>query len=174
MGRPSKLTDKQWEEVSNRALNGEPVRALAREFGIAESTMREKITAHHRKLKQVANQIVEAKQALRELPAPAQITAQRLADDMDAIFINLSSAGKFGAMIARHTLGIAAKQVGKVNPDDPMESADILQGVAALTRVANEASTLGRDLIKTRAQMKEPEPDEAEEKVTRIVLVGKA
>ena len=37
MGRPSKLSPKQWAEVERRTAEGEGARALAREFGISEA-----------------------------------------------------------------------------------------------------------------------------------------
>src|ERR1700744_6598928 len=47
MGRRSLLTPKQWEEVERRALLGaEPVRTLAREYGIEEAAIRHRINNH--------------------------------------------------------------------------------------------------------------------------------
>ena len=61
MGRRSKLTDKQWIEIERRHLDGESIRSLAKEFKVAESSIRERISAQSKRIIDVANQIVETK-----------------------------------------------------------------------------------------------------------------
>lgn len=46
MGRRSKLTAAQWEEVVRRRLCGESGRSLGREFSIAEAAIRAHISSH--------------------------------------------------------------------------------------------------------------------------------
>ena len=64
MGRPSKLTEKQWQEIDARLLKGEPGRSLAREYDVSEATIRKRFGAHHKQIKTVANQLVAAEMAL--------------------------------------------------------------------------------------------------------------
>ena len=171
MGRKSKLTEKEWDELSRRALAGTPVRQLAREVGISESSIREKISAQNRKIKRLAEQKVRVEEEIKALPVSAQTQVSILASEMMAISANLATAGKFGSIVARHSMGIAAKQMAKVDQNEPMESAEILQGVAALTRIANESSTIGLNLMKKN----EAALDEQEHKTqqpTKIVLVS--
>lgn len=148
MGRRSKLTEKQWMEISQRALNGEPMRALAREFGIAESSLREKISAQNAQIKALANQKVTLESKIKALPVTAQVQVFNLADELAAIQTNIVGAGRYGSVIAKHSLKIAAKQMATVDPDDPMESADTLQAISGLTRIANDASTIGMTLTR--------------------------
>lgn len=54
---------------------------------------------------------------------------------MIAISMHLASAWKLGAMVAKKTMHIAALQAGKMNPDNPMESAEVLQRMSALARI---------------------------------------
>lgn len=149
MGRPSKLSEKQWHDVEAMVLAGKPLRSIAKQFGISESSIRGRLSAQIAETKAVANQIVDTKQRLSALPISAQIRAQQLADEMLAVSAYLASAAQHGAKVSRESMELAAKQFESVNHDDPMESADILQGIAALTRIANESSTIGRDLLKT-------------------------
>jgi hypothetical protein len=159
MGRPSKLKEKQWDEVRERVLRGEPVRAIAREYGITEGAIRQRVSTQADVIKDVARQIVQTEQALHALPVSAQVSAQRLADEIMAISTNLASAGKSGSIVARSVMEIAAKQVQKVNQDDPMESAEILQGVSALGRIANESSSIGMQMVKIVKESKEEGKD---------------
>ena len=101
MGRKSKLTEKQWAKVRERVLAGEKVASLAREYGVAPSTMREKITVETETVKSLAKQIVETEQRKNNLPLSVVIQAISLADKMLAISMALSDAAVAGAMTAK-------------------------------------------------------------------------
>lgn len=152
MGRKSKLTELQWDEVARRALNGEKVRPLAREFGITESAIRQRISSPNKRIKHLAEQKVAIETEIRQLPIKTQAQISILADELMSISINLASAGKFGSMVAKHSMGLAAKSMAKVNKDDPMDSADLLQGVAALTRISNDASVIGNNMLRLKTE----------------------
>lgn len=151
MGRKSKLTEKQWAEVEHRLLHGESRRAVARDYGISEAAVREKLSARVEQTKAIANQIYTTNQLVKSLPMAQQISAQNLAEEMLAISTNLASAGRNGAIISSRIMQIAVEQSGRINRDDPMESADVLQGIAALTRISNDASTIGMNMAKLQA-----------------------
>ncbi len=85
MGRKSALTEAQWAEIIRRNLNGESIRSLAKEFGLSESAVREKISAQAKKIKNAGNQIVAAKRAVNELPFAAQIAAHTYAEKIMAM-----------------------------------------------------------------------------------------
>ena len=150
MGRRSKLTEKQWAEIDKRLRAGEKIRPLAREFDVAESCIRDKFSAQQIKI--IANQIVTAENELNALPLAVQITAHEEINKLRAISANLENAAHYGAITAHSLSRIAAKQTEKVNKDDPMESADVLQGIAALTKLSNEASSLGMSLMAVSAR----------------------
>ena len=149
MGRPSKLNEKQWTGIGERLLKGEKARALAREFKVAESTIRERFSALHGNVKAVANQVVAAEQALRALPVSAQISALNLADELRAISTHLAGAAKYGAATSHRLSGIAHSNVQKIDDATPLnaESLENLKGVAVLTKMANEAATIGANLL---------------------------
>lgn len=159
-GRKSKLSEQQWNEIRKRLLAGETGRDLAKEFGVSESAIRLKFSAQIAKIKTVANQIVTAEKTLHTMPISAQIATLTLADDLRSISSHLSSAARFGAATAHRLSGIAHTQVAKVDDADPMESQEALQAIAALTKISNDASKLGLDLIV--ASKKDPLPDEGE------------
>lgn len=159
-GRKSKLSEQQWNEIRKRLLAGEKTRDIAREFSMAESTIRERFSDEISKIKTVANQIVTTEKVLHSLPISAQIATLALADDLRSISSHLSSAARFGAATAHRLSGIAHAQVAKVDDADPMESQETLQAIAALTKMSNDASKLGLDLIV--ASKKDPLPDESE------------
>jgi len=149
MGRPSKLTDAKWAEVGRRRLAGGSDRALGREFGISESAIRARFSAQHRNVKSVANQLVSAEQALRDLPVSAQLSALSLADELRAVSMHLAGAAKFGSASAHRLAGIAHGKVGEIDDAAPMDgdSLEALKGISALTRLANEAASTGLNLL---------------------------
>ena len=163
MGRKSKLTDKQWQEAQARALEGESIRSLAKAFGIAESTMREKISGETAQIKSVANQIVATNMAVKALPISAQITAHSLASRLQAITENMLGAADQSAATAHRLSAIANNQVQQINDVDPFGEVgpDAMRGIAALTNLANEAAKIPLNLINANkeqmSKMQEPE-----------------
>jgi hypothetical protein len=145
MARKSPLTDKQWAEIEKRLLAGEKCRVLSREFGVAESTIRTRLSAQTAQIKAVAHQMVAAEEAFKSLPISAQISAQSLIDDLRAISTHLAGAAKFGAMTAHRLNGIAHQHAQDL--DDVEPSMEKLGTVAKLSAVANEAAKTGLNLL---------------------------
>ncbi|SAL25877.1 helix-turn-helix domain-containing protein [Caballeronia telluris] len=147
MGRKSKLTDDQWEQIKRRLLEGESRRAIAKEFGISESSIREKVSAQVSEIKSVANQIVITERALSALPISAQITAQNLASKLRSISNHLASAADYGAATAHRLSALAHSEVEKIDDANPLSSAESLRGIAALTSLANESGKIALNLL---------------------------
>jgi len=158
-GRPSKLNENQWNEIRKKLLAGERSRDLAKEYGISNSAIRQKFNIQVAEIKTVANQIVTAEQKLHALPISAQIATLTLVDELRSISMHLSSAARFNAATANRLSSIAHAQVEKVDDVDPMESQETLQAIAALTKMSNDASKLGMELIV--ASKKDPLPDDS-------------
>jgi hypothetical protein len=68
-------------------------------------------------------------------------------NELRAISNNLATAARFGSKTAMDLSIIANEQVSKINADDPMDSAEVLQGISALTKIANESASIGINLI---------------------------
>lgn len=152
MGRKSKLTDEQWGEIEKRLLAEEPARALAREYKVSEAAIRARKSAHVKEIKAVANQIVETHAALKALPISAQVSAHNLADELISISQNLAGAARYGAMTAHRLSGLAHTQTDKVDEVDPLKTLDVLRGVATLTKMANESSEIGINLLRANKE----------------------
>lgn len=155
MARPSKLTEKQWNQIRERLLAGEPGRRLADEFGVSEAAIRKRLGAQCAQIKVVANQVVAAEAAVRALPVSAQIAALNLADELRSISTHLASAAKFGAATSHRLLGIANAKVQEVDDATPLDEASLesLKGVAVLTKIANDSSTIGLNLLAANKDM---------------------
>lgn len=149
MARPSKLTEKQWAQVEVRLLAGEKAAALAKEYGVDRAAITRKFSQQVTNVKAVANQIVAADVALKNLPVAQQIQAVTLADELKAISTHLAGAAKFGASTAHRLSGIANGKVQEIDDAAPLdeESLNTLKGIAVLTRMANDASQIGVNLL---------------------------
>lgn len=151
MGRPSKLSPEQWAEVDRRRIEGESRRALAREFGISETSMREREEkiGQTPTVQKVAHMLVEADAALKSLPISAQVSAQNLAGKLKSISDSLASAADLGAKTAHRLQALANTEVNKVDDADPLakSSVDALKGVSALTRLANDSASIALNLL---------------------------
>ena len=160
MGRPSKLTEKQWAEIAKRMLAGEKGRVLAREFGVSETAIRLRLSSQTKEIKSVANQVFAAESAFKSLPLTSQIAARNFADDLHAMNMHMAGAGKFNSATSHRLAGIAHGQVVKVDDSNPMESHEALQGVAALLKLSNESAIIPLGLMKANAdQMKASQID---------------
>ena len=152
MARPSKLTDAQWEEIGKRLLQGEATSALAREYGVSKGAISQRFSKRTETVKAVANQIVETDRALSLLNVSEQIAACDLAVQLKSISQHLASAANYGAMTAHRLSAMANTQLDKVDDVNPMETADVLQGVAALTKMANSSSEIALNLLRANKE----------------------
>lgn len=149
MGRKSKLTDAQWQDIGARLLKGEKGRVLAREFGVSEAAIRARFSARNEEIKTVANQIVATEAALKALPISAQIAAHNLAGDLIAMSTHLAGAGKYGAATAHRLNGIAHAKAQEIDDAAPLDdqSRAALRDVAVLTEMANKSSFIAVNLL---------------------------
>jgi hypothetical protein len=131
-------------------LEGESGRALAEEFGVSETAIRKKVSSQVSEIKTVANQIATAQTALSKLPISSQISAQTLAQRLMSISNHLASAADYGAATAHRLAGIAHMKVAEIDDAAPLteDSVQSLKGIAVLSRMANEASEIGVNLLR--------------------------
>lgn len=165
MGRPSKLSPEQWAEVERRLAEGEPRRALAREFGVDESAIRARVSTQTPRIKAAAQKVVEAREALAELPVSQQYTALSLADKLRSISSSIAAVAELGAKTSHRLHSIANTEVAKIDDADPSsgKSEATLRTVAMLTKVANEAAAPAMNLIAAnRDRLKQLEDDAGE------------
>lgn len=150
MGRKSALTEKQWQAIEKRILDGESVRPLAREFEISEAAIRKRLGARTKDIKTVANQMVAAETAFAALPIGAQIGARTMADRMKAMMLSMTSAGESAAGIVQRATQIANVQMQKVDDADPFsdESVKTLKGVSFLMSLATDSAEIPMGLIR--------------------------
>ena len=103
MGRPSKLTQAQWDDVERRLLSGETARSLGREYEVSEAAIRKKFGAHQKvsaqssQVRTVAEKLAEANTARAALPPAQRPGAVSLAERLQGISDNLVSAASHGS-----------------------------------------------------------------------------
>lgn len=172
MPYPSKISPEQWQDIERRVAEGETVTALAKEYGVSEAALRKRGASKEkvRKVRLVAQQLAQAKDALAALPPDQQVLAVSLADELRAISGHLASAARYGSATAQRLAQAAHREISTAEVlDEPR-----LRAVAMLTRTANEAGQLGVALLKTNEEaMREAAEREARQskQVTRITLV---
>jgi hypothetical protein len=155
VARPSKLTDKQWQEIRKRLLAGEKPSDLAKEYKVSRATISERGSRTVGNIKSVANQLVAAESSLRALPVTEQLEALSLADELRAISSHLAGAARFGSATSHRLSGIAHAKVQEIDDAAPLdeESLEALKGVAVLTKLANESSVIGMNLLSANKDM---------------------
>ncbi len=147
MARPSKLTPKQWGDIEKRVLGGEPVRKLAREYGLSDTAINKRLSLQTKPVKRVANQLAAAELAMESLPVGLQVKVRNLADELKDISTHLAGAARFGAMTSHKLAIIANSEAEKVDDSEPMKTVEQLRNVGALTNLANEAAKTGLTLL---------------------------
>ncbi|WP_287820136.1 helix-turn-helix domain-containing protein [Achromobacter sp.] len=154
MGRPSKLTDAQWEAIGKRLLAGESTSALAREFGVSKGAISTRFSKRTETIKSVANQLVAADRAMANLNVSEQIAARSLADDLKAISEHLAGAARYSSATAHRLALIAHTESEKIDDTAPTnsESVEALKGVALLTKMANASSEIGINLLRANKE----------------------
>lgn len=147
MGRKSKFTDKQWEEIDRRLLEGEAARSIARDLDCSEAIIRVRKKARVEKIKDAANQVVAADRALKALDLPAQRTALTFAQKLQAMGDGLAEAGMLGAQNAADLKFIGRVELKKAM--QALQDGNFAAAAAALERVkqvgalANDEADIG-------------------------------
>lgn len=149
MGRKSKLTSEQWAEVERRLVAGEARRALAREYGVSETSIRDHFGKQHDTVEAVADALVEAevkteqaKARLEALPPLARISAQNLAAARKRIAENFAAGMVDGSEIFARSQAAASKIVRDA-VKDPAANLDKLRVASGLVKLANDAIATG-------------------------------
>lgn len=153
MGRRSNLTDKQWEGILVRIIKGEKAADLAKEYNVSKSAVSMHISKRAESIKTVAKQVVEADAAFSALPMFEKIETLSLIDELKAISLHMAGAAKFQSMTSHRLSKMANDQVDKIDEINPRNSEDILQGISALTRIANDASQIPLGLLNANKEM---------------------
>lgn len=147
MGRPSRLSPPQWDEIKRRLVAGETMRSLAKEFKVGVSTISKQCSPKTERIRSVANKLVEASQALSTLPVPEQTLALRLADDLKAVTRNLTRAAKAGSDTAAQLAELANGKVKNVILESGRVDQMTLMDVSSLTVASNRAATPALRLV---------------------------
>lgn len=149
MGRPSKLTEKQWAEIERRVppLGTESMRAVAKELGISEGVIRKRVNTRTKPETALANQIAATELAFEALPINTQVKVRTLADRLKGISEHLAGAAEMGAMTAHRLSTLANVEVQKIDDCNPLQSVEQLKGISVLTEMANKASVVGLGLM---------------------------
>ena len=147
MGRPAKLTEKQWDIIRKRVIDGEKAGDLAKEYGVSRALISGRCQKRLETAKAVANQLVAAETALRAMPVSDQLLTLNLADELRAISMHAAGAAKYGMATAHRLAGIAHGIVQRVDDADPMESMEHLKAVAVIGKIANDQAHIGLNLL---------------------------
>lgn len=147
MGRKSKLTDAQLAEIGRRLLKGDKPADLARELNVNRSLITRRFSATIRNIKTVAQQIVSTEEALVALPVAQQLEALTLAHELRSISKHLAGAGKKAAMLSHRLIGMAHVESDKIDEANLIGSLETMKTVSALTKMANDASTIPLNLL---------------------------
>lgn len=150
MGRRSKLSEDQWAEIERRLVSGEGVRALAEVYGISPGQISKRFpNSVSKSVHAVAEKLVSAQNALAALPMSQQSLAVSLAEKLRNISGHLASAAEYGSATAHRLSALANAEVSKVDDAEPLNpvSLEAMKGVAALTKLANDSSSIALNLL---------------------------
>ena len=156
MARPSKLSDAQWEEVFRAALDGENITEIAKRYGVAKSTISERISERAKAGKELANQIVDVNRRVTQLPIIEQRSVIDLARSLMTISENMANAAISGSYTAMRLSQIAANQIDKIDEESPIDpdsqSELAIKAIAILSKTGNEASLISRELLQANKE----------------------
>lgn len=147
MGRPSKLTEAQWDILKQRLVAGEKAADLAREYGVSKSAISGRVSKRAETISSVAQQLVAADKALKDLPLTEQVMTLSLVDELKSISTHMAGAGKFSAASAHRLAGIAHGLVQQIDDAEPEMSMKAIQRFSAMTKLANDSSHIPLNLL---------------------------
>lgn len=134
MGRPSKLSDRQWAEIEQRAVNGESVTALAKEFKIARCQVSNRVSKQKKTVKTIVGQI-------KALPVSIQRSVITLAERNIGTRQNVAIIAHEGSTLAAR-IAIAARERGSAM-DLATATPEDLRPLAAMGSVMETFARVG-------------------------------
>ena len=156
MGRhQSKIDEKTQAEIIQRIADGEPLRSIAKDTGIPESTIRSRFSRISAQAKTVANQLVDAGTRLAELPIAAQVVASDIAARMRYLQDVTTSVAAKGAVVADIMMAEAERRGRGIDPSAEVEE---LAAVSGCVRTATEAVKPALALLAMHKDAVKPEP----------------
>ena len=147
VGRPSKLTDAQWQDVLRRRLRRESYRSLARDYGVTEAAIRLKISQSEKEIKRTAKQVVAVSEQIDAMPPAAQVEVFNIAQCMQEGKQLLISAGMRGARVADRLNAVAVKQMEKVDINNPGNHGDEITMAIGCTKGADLSGQMMMKLL---------------------------
>ncbi len=128
-------------------LDGEDAWNLSKEFGVTYNAIKKRFGSVVNQIKTVANQIVAVENNFRNLPVSSQIEVVNLTAKLRSISEHAAGAAEFGMMTAHRLSMLANVEAEKIDDARPMESIEVLKGIAGLTDIANKSSQIGLSLL---------------------------
>ena len=160
MGRKAKVTEEQLEEAIRRNLKGESLRKLGAEYGVCESSLRqrmakfdERMALERGEIKTAGKLLYRAECAVRSLPKAAQISARGLAETLLQTYGELATTAQLSASTARYLSQCANNEVRKIDQNNSLIDVDALKGVAVLQSMANDAAKIPSSLIQANKEL---------------------
>jgi predicted DNA-binding protein YlxM (UPF0122 family) len=142
-----KISEKQKKEIAARYELGESMRKIALSYNVTEGAIRKLVGTHIKPLKAVAKQLATAELAMESFSIGTQVKIRTMTDTLKGITEHISSAAEYSARNAHRLSVIANGQIDKIDEVDPMLTEDAMRSVAALTKMANEASQIPINLL---------------------------
>lgn len=163
MGRKSAFTPEQWAIIERRHIvDGVTIYALAKEYGVNESSIRRKIGAKINAEESVKDELrdLAARKArldadsekigreIEALPVVRQMIVNDLARKLNSVSNHVASSAEYMAATSHRLSGIANSLMDKVDDVEPEKSVEVLQKAAVLIRLSNDAAHIPLNLLK--------------------------
>jgi len=155
---PRKIDDKTQADILRRIAEGEPLRSIAKDTGIPESTIRTRFSRVSAQVKSVANQMVEAEREFSALPIPAQSVASEMAARIRYLSDVTTAVATRGAAVAEIMMAEAERRGRNI---DPTSDVDELAAVSGCVRTATEAVKPALTLLAMHKESVKPDPPPA-------------
>jgi hypothetical protein len=151
MRAKNKLTERQWANIERAILkDGESMNAMAKKYGIDESTVRHRVTKlKTEQVEEAAIKLAEGERAIRALKPIERVRARSLADMYIDLSYTLGEAASIGADVHLKMIK-KASDIAETMGGEP--SKDDVKMVMALSSTANSASKLAVDLMNVGKQ----------------------
>jgi len=175
MGRPSKLSDKQWDEVIRRHLAGESINKLSAEFQVSRAAMSEKISARVAAVKDVANQMVSSERAFKAIPVSDRVHVISVRDRLSVLEDIYLQTADIAARNSMHMHNLASEQkqfIDDANPFKDERSKDAVRAFRAMTQAGNDAMVIPSTLLKASQDRMAAEAANAAPERKVIVIDG--
>ena len=156
MGRPSKLSDREWAEIGRRLANNESQSKLAKEFKVSRASIIARFSDRVSDIRDAGMALAGAELLVERLPVADRVSARAFADQVKGIQNDYAETTALGIKAAKI---IQCKVLAQAQALPDIPSPEDLKPIMAGSATTNSLSSMATSMLSSKSRVIDDDPD---------------